>query len=169
MNGYLSVKNWDAFQQYKDRDPKWIKLHRDILNNYEFDQLTEIQQNHLMKIWLLASKLDNKIPNDSAWIARQIGAKSKVDTKQLVTYGFMVLYESVQDCTETYLETETETEKKKHWSNDFDRWWSEYPKKVGKKPTMAIWKRINPDAVLLIADIENRLSNDRQWREGFQR
>ena len=107
---YLSVKNWDEFQQYKDRDPKWIKLHRDILNNYEFDQLTETQQNHLIKIWLLASKLDNNIPNDTIWIGRQIGAKSKVDTKQLVTSGFLSLYENVQECTGMYLETETETE-----------------------------------------------------------
>jgi hypothetical protein len=106
----LSIKNWDSFQQYKDRDPKWIKLHREILNDYEFDQLTEVQQAHLMKIWLLASKLDNKIPNDPTWIARQIGAKSKVDIKQLVTSGFIVAYKSVQECTETYLETETETE-----------------------------------------------------------
>ena len=113
MNGYISVKNWTEFQQYKDRDPKWIKLHRNILNDYDFDQLTEIQQNHLMKIWLLASKLDNKIPNDSVWIGRQIGAKSKVDLKQLVTHGFVLLYETVQDCTGTYLETETETERER--------------------------------------------------------
>ena len=108
MESYLTIKNWNQFQQYKDRDPKWIKLHRDILNDYDFDQLTEVQQNHLMKIWLLVSKLDNKIPNDSIWIARQIGAKSKVDIKQLVTSGFIVVYDSVQECTKAYLETETE-------------------------------------------------------------
>ena len=112
MDSYLTIKNWNQFQQYKDRDPKWIKLHRDILNDYEFDQLTEIQQNHLMKIWLLASKLDNKIPHDTTWIGRQIGAKSKVDIKQLVTHGFLLVYDNVQECTETYLETETETEKR---------------------------------------------------------
>ena len=53
------------------------------------------------------------------------------------------------------------------WSNDFDRWWSEYPKKVGKKPALAIWKRIKPDADLLITDIQERLAGDSQWREGF--
>ena len=116
MESYLTIKNWNQFQQYKDRDPKWIKLHRDILNDYEFDQLTEIQQNHLMKIWLLASKLDNKIPHDTTWIGRQIGAKSKVDIKQLVTHGFLLVYDNVQECTETYLETETELETEKRES-----------------------------------------------------
>ncbi len=120
MNGYLSVKNWNTFQQYKDRDPKWIKLHRDILNNYDFDQLTEIQQNHLIKIWLLASKLDNKIPNDTTWIGRQIGAKSKVDVKQLVTHGFIVVYESVQECTETYENVPRDREETETYKEETD-------------------------------------------------
>ena len=108
---FLRVKNWEEFQQYKDRDPKWIKVHRDLLYDYEMDRLDEIAQLHLLKIWLLAAKLDNKIPNDAEWIARQIGAKSKVNIKQLCTFGFLIAYESVQACTETYLETETETYK----------------------------------------------------------
>jgi len=108
---YLCVKNWEEFQQYKDRDPKWIKVHRDLLYDYEFDNLDELCQMHLVKIWLLAAKIDNKIPNDAVWIGRQIGAKSKVDLKQLCTAGFLVMYESVQDCTEVYLEAEAETYK----------------------------------------------------------
>jgi hypothetical protein len=108
---FLRIKNWEEFQQYKDRDPKWIKLHRDILDDYDFDGLTEVQQCHLIKIWLLAAKIDNKIPNDAKWVARKIGAQSKVELDQLVTAGFMVPYSSVQDCTETYIETEEETEK----------------------------------------------------------
>lgn len=104
------IKNWEKFQQYKDRDPKWIKLHRDLLDDYEFDQLSEIQQVHLLKIWLLAAKLHNDLPYDPVWIAKKIGAKSKVDLNQLCTVGFIVPYSSVQDCTECYLEKETETE-----------------------------------------------------------
>ena len=66
--------------------------------------------------------------------------------------------------TETEAEKETETEP---WSNDFDRWWSIYPKKVGKKPAQTIWKRINPDADVLIADIQERLARDDQWKRGY--
>ena len=108
---YLQVKNWDTFQQYKDRDPKWIKLHRNILDDYDFEKLTEVQQCHLMKIWLLASKLDNQIPDDPDWVSKKIGAKNKVQLDQLVAFGFLIPYKSVQKCTKTYLETETETEK----------------------------------------------------------
>lgn len=117
MNGYISVKNWEQFQQYKDRDPKWIKLWRDLLVDYEFDSLTEIQQIHLVKIWLLAAKLGNKIPNDSVWIARQIGAKSKVDLKQLLNSGYLALYDCVQECTNVYLEEEKEEEQEQEEDN----------------------------------------------------
>lgn len=106
----MRVKNWGEFQQYKDRDPKWIKLHRDLLDDYDLEQIDEIQQLYLIKIWLLAAKLDNKVPNDADWVKRKIGARSKVDLKQLCTSGFLVAYSDVQERTETYLETETEEE-----------------------------------------------------------
>jgi len=111
---YLRVKNWEKFQQYKDREPKWIKLHRGLNNNYEWSQLDEAHRAHLIGIWLLAAELDNKIPNDPSWIASKICAKKKVDLKQLVTSGFLESYRTVQNCTDSeevvYLETEEETE-----------------------------------------------------------
>lgn len=113
MDDFLYVKNWEQFQQYRDRDPKWIKLHRDTLDDYEFDGLTEIQQCHLIKIWLLAAKLGNKIPNDTKWVARKIGAQSKVDLDQLVTVGFLVSEKSVQMCTDVYTEREGEGEEER--------------------------------------------------------
>ena len=71
---------------------------------------------------------------------------------------------------ETETETETDIDKRKNKTigqNEFDRWWAQYPKKVGKKPALAIWNRIKPDADILIADAVNRAENDSQWRDGF--
>src|SRR5690606_19747530 len=34
--GYLTVKNFERFQHYKDRNPPWIKLYNDLLDDYEF-------------------------------------------------------------------------------------------------------------------------------------
>jgi len=101
--GYLSVRNWDKFQQYKDGRPMlFIRVDVGVLDDYEMDHLTEIQQHHLMKIWLLAGRCSNKIINDAKWIARKISAKSKVDINHLVACGFLVEYESVQDSTNPY-------------------------------------------------------------------
>jgi hypothetical protein len=51
----------------------------------------------------------------------------------------------------------------------FDDFWKAYPKKRGKKPVSDIWKRKHLDdrADLLIADIANRIRNDRRWLDGF--
>lgn len=55
----------------------------------------------------------------------------------------------------------------KHYSNEFERWWKTYPKKVGKKETYQVWQRIKPDADLLIADTLNRIANDDRWLRGY--
>ncbi|MBT8449125.1 MAG: hypothetical protein KJO69_05520 [Gammaproteobacteria bacterium] len=98
MNGYLSVKNWDKFQHYKDRNPPWIKLHRDLLRDYEFACLQDASKLLLIELWLLASQLDNKIPNDDKWLARQIPYNGKINTKPLIDNGFIEL---VQDDSNT--------------------------------------------------------------------
>lgn len=52
-------------------------------------------------------------------------------------------------------------------STEFEKWWAEYPKKVKKKTAREIWMRKKPDADILIADVQNRIANDRRWLEGF--
>lgn len=113
---YLEIKNWEKFQHYKDDRPiKWIKLYLSLLRDYDFNALTEVQQNHLWKIWLLAAELNNKVPNDPEYISKQICAKSKVDINQLVESGFLiprtVSYDTVRNSTAyTYVELEKEIE-----------------------------------------------------------
>ena len=80
---YLRVTNWDELQQYKDRDPKWIKVYRELLDNYNYTCLPDADKSHIIGLWLLAAKLDNKIPNDKTWIQRRIGATKPPDLQLL--------------------------------------------------------------------------------------
>jgi len=112
---YFRVKNWEEFQQYKDGRPMhWFKLHTSLLDDYDFDNLPEISQAHLIKIWALAAKTDNRIPGDAVFLARKIGAKQEIDINLLVTAGFLLPYEIVRNCTDTgdapYLEKRREEE-----------------------------------------------------------
>ena len=88
---YLAVPNWDKYQHYRDRSPKWIKLHQTVLDSYEFGCLTDVQKAHVMLIWLLASKLENRIPYDPAWISTRIGASAPVDVDALIQAGFLAV------------------------------------------------------------------------------
>lgn len=123
MKGVLSVKNFEKYQHYKDRKPPWIKLYNDVLDDYAFEVLPDASKAHLMLIWLLASRTDNRIPNDPEWIARKIGATGLVDIAGLTSAGFLAesdgfpgpgdtpLADREQDvCPESETETETETE-----------------------------------------------------------
>ena len=99
---YLRVKNWDEFQHYKDRSPPWIKLHRDLLTDYDFLLLPDIQKGHLMMLWLLASQMDGRIPYDPQWVAQRIGATSEVDLDALIEPGWLIIDGGEQKKTEKW-------------------------------------------------------------------
>ena len=119
---HFSVCNWADKQHYKDRNPPWIKLYNDLLENYEFSLLSDKEKFHLVGIWILASRLKNKLPLDGKWIAKKIDADSKVDLNRLIELGFIeVLAVCKQDASKLLhkennsvprerAETETETE-----------------------------------------------------------
>jgi len=85
----FSVKNFERFQHYKDRSPPWIKLYNELLDDYSFGLLPDASKLHLVAIWLLASRSNNRIPHDPNWIAKRISATEKVDLELLRTSGFI--------------------------------------------------------------------------------
>lgn len=118
---YLKIRNWDKFQHYKKRSPPWIKLHAELLSDYEFSCLHDASKAHLLLIWLLASQCDNKIPNDPIWIQKKIGSDKRPDIKSLIKGGFLVCeatcYQEASNTlatciSQTEAETEAETEKR---------------------------------------------------------
>lgn len=55
----LTPKNWKSFQHYKDRAPSWIKLHKALLDDYEFSCLPVASKALAPMLWLLASEYDD--------------------------------------------------------------------------------------------------------------
>jgi len=153
----FSVKNFERFQHYKDRSPPWIKLYNELLDDYSFGQLPDASKLHLVAIWLLASRSNNRIPHDSVWIAKRISATEKVDLELLRTSGFIELQDADipqaarkrhadperEAETETEGETEGETEEEdssagadagapriagqKKYTAEFEAFWHGYP------------------------------------------
>ena len=166
MNTF-SVKNFEKFQHYKDRNPPWIKLYNELLDDYEFGLLPDASKMHLIAIWLLASRSENKIPLDPTWVERRINATEKVDLTLLAERGFILLDQPLQGVEQVdskplaeclsrererdRAETETETEQRQKtrasalapaWTND-DRvsFWERFPNKVGKADAMKAFDR----------------------------
>ena len=86
---HFRVKNFERFQHYKDRSPPWIKLYNELLEDYEFSQLPDAAKMHLIGIWLLASRSDNRIPYDAKWVAARINATEPVKLDVLRASGFI--------------------------------------------------------------------------------
>lgn len=114
---YLSIKNLSKHQHYKDRRPPWIKLHAEVLDDYAFSCLQDASKAHLMLLWVLASRMENRIPYDLAWITQKVGAQQPVDLEELIAHGFIEVHDDASAVLaprkrSAMPETETETEKK---------------------------------------------------------
>jgi hypothetical protein len=83
------VRNWEKFQHYKDRNPPWIKLHTELLDNYEFSRLQDASKLLALCIWMLAARSDNQIPADPEWIQRRCNLKGKPDLDPLFSGNFI--------------------------------------------------------------------------------
>jgi hypothetical protein len=117
----LKIKNWTDFQHYKDRSPPWIKLHKSLLDNYEYQCMPVASRALAPMLWLLASESsDGAIDHDPKKIAFRLRMSERdvVDAlKPLIDAGFVVsdgadsalLAPCYQRATP---ETETETEKR---------------------------------------------------------
>lgn len=119
----LRVKGWTKFQHYKDRRPPWIKLSRELLENFDWYRLHNDSKALAVTIWLLAAENDDPragtIPDDPEWLGfrARMPAKTVIGcVKDLVKYGFLehlkeddsdLLAHCYQDAVP---ETETETE-----------------------------------------------------------
>lgn len=58
----LTVKNWERFQHYKDRDPPWIKLYRDLLTSESWVLGNDLSRVVQVASTMLAARYENKIP-----------------------------------------------------------------------------------------------------------
>lgn len=135
---FFQVKNFDKFQHYKERNPPWIKVHRSIFDDYEFECLHDASKLHLMLIWVLASQCDNKIPADPEWLKRKLGVNGKIDLKPLIDKGFLVCMQDASNMPENAdSETESETYKSTYKTDAREEWfeedWASYPRKEGNK------------------------------------
>lgn len=113
-NGKIRPKNWDDFQHYKDRRPTWIKLHRTLLDDYDFHSLPVASRALAPMLWLLAGDYEEaKIPLDYSMLAfrfRMSQRDLEQAIKPLIDKGFFNLYDDASGLLAECLPRE-ETEK----------------------------------------------------------
>jgi len=94
MSDYLRIRNLEKYQHYKDRRPTWVKLYQDVLEDLAFTRLQDASKAHAMLLILIASRYDNKFPNDAQWLARAVHATEPVDVEALLSAGWLETWDA---------------------------------------------------------------------------
>ena len=87
---YLSVKNFEKYQHYKHRNPRWIKLYYSLLDDADFLALPDAAQLSYFKLLLIASRTDNRITSEPSYLKRVTRSRKVLDLKPLFDAGFLV-------------------------------------------------------------------------------
>ena len=91
----IRVCNWRKFQHYAKRNPPWIKLHRQLLDDREWQELEDGPARLLVELWLLGSEGDpgGSVPlsvEDLSWRLRKHDASTLLAFLEvLVAKGFV--------------------------------------------------------------------------------
>lgn len=104
---YLSIKNFEKFQHYKHRNPPWIRLHVELLDDADFLKLPDATKWQYVGMLLLASRHENRIFNDESYIRNRLGLMTKLD----VTSRYMkthVLARRKQDASTLHTNADSE-------------------------------------------------------------
>lgn len=166
--------NWAELQHYKDRSPPWIKLHKKLLDNYEFQSLPVASRALAPMLWLLASEHKNGVidatPEKIAFRLRMSESAAKDALKPLIEKGFF----SVVDGDSGVLadrkrgampETEAEKrERRDRQARDFKTFYAAYPKKKAPADAEKAFAKVDVAIEVLIAAIESQKQTD-DWRK----
>jgi hypothetical protein len=121
---FLRIVNWDRFQHYRDRNPPWIKLYRDLLTSQTWVTLDDAGRVLAIACMMLAAATGNKIPFDPAYVRRVAYLNRDPDFSALLSLNFLEVFtepasNSLAPCkrvasTEREAEAEAELESEKN-------------------------------------------------------
>lgn len=172
--------NWAELQHYKDRSPPWIKLHKKLLDNYEYQCLQLASKALAPMLWLIASEHESgHIDADAKKLAfrlRMTEQEVADALKPLIENGFFSEVRSFASKAPARRKRdampETETEKSREETETlFDRFWAAYPKKVGKDAARKAFdkRKVSEDLLAEMLTAVQAQKGSEQWkREGGQ-
>lgn len=87
----LMVTNWDRWQTYRsDRGtPPWVKVHRKLLSNSEWAQLTDSEKGQLLSIWIVAADKDGEIPANPLVLRKVCQLDDEPNINKFIELGFL--------------------------------------------------------------------------------
>jgi hypothetical protein len=163
----LIPKNWEKFQHYKHRSPPWIKLHRDILDDYDWWSLPIASRAIAPCLWLLASCEEDGVfdasPEKLAFRFRMTEKDIQLAVKPLIDKGYFVYaddmlapcyQDAMSEKSKSRDREEKEKEKEKNFIPPIDEkllkaWVDVRKKKNAVDITEMVWNGLTREATKL--------------------
>lgn len=96
----FKIKNWSSYQSYRDRNPPWVRLHKKVLDDYQFQKMSAEARALLPMMWLLAAEDADPTsgmirlgPEEIAFRLRRDPLVVKTATDEIVRSGFITRVE----------------------------------------------------------------------------
>lgn len=112
---FIQIINWKSFQHYKDRNPPWIKLHRELMTSQTWVSSSSRDRELAVAIMLLAAATNNNIPASKAYIRRVAYLDYDPDFSNLIQLGFIQIIEikgETQSASAALADARPETEER---------------------------------------------------------
>lgn len=152
---HYRIARWADFQHYKDRNPPWIKLHRELLSSRTWVVLNDSERVLAVACMLLAAATENRIPDDPEYVQRVAYLTKLPDFAPLVKVGFLEfqqdageLVNNASKAEQALADARPETEKRQRREEteenpDFAVFWESFPpqRKGSKDNALKAWKR----------------------------
>jgi hypothetical protein len=142
---FIIPNNWAELQHYRDRNPTWIKLHKKLLDNFDFQSLPVASKALAPMLWLLASEHHNGVidasPAKLSFRLRMTASDASDAIKPLIDNKFFSEVPSdsrlLAGCKHDAMPEREgeERERRERLARDFKSFYTAYPKK--KAPAVA--------------------------------
>jgi len=141
---YFYVAKWSDYQH--KQTVKWVKLHRSLITQSNYVCATENQKLSMLTALVICDQ-DGKFPNNQDWLNAVSGA-NPFDVDFLLSINYITadqpdLSTDGDDTLLFYSNTNNRKELKE--TEAFNRFWTAYPKKSGRKDSIKAWHQVNGD------------------------
>jgi hypothetical protein len=167
----LRVRNWDKFQPtMKDRNVIWIKIYRQILEDYEWHNLSSDSKATLLELLLLASENNGQLPEVHKIAFRLRKTEDFINEQIVLLSHWLQLDNNLITTCEQDVALEKSREEKSKTYIRFDEFWNTLlPKRrVNRKGCIEKWKNHNLDTEAdNILSWLKQMNMTKEWKEGF--
>tara|TARA_R100000544_G_scaffold29061_2_gene15494 strand:+ start:833 stop:1426 length:594 start_codon:yes stop_codon:yes gene_type:complete len=154
----FKIKNWKEHQPNlrKDRNVIWIKVYRRLLEDFDYQNLTDTNKATLIELWLIASEDQGSLPEINE-ICFRLRRDKPFIIKQLQQLSSFVLQDvdkklpKVKQNVSLDIDVDIDIKKNRvEVDNGFELFWNNYPKKVGKGKAEIAWIKHSPNIDLVL-------------------